>query len=150
MIFSHSRRFKIKNNRNFWEISSELRLFANLQDNMKAARSIKNPMDILRWEKKNQSKRFKFLDCLHGVCTGPTPSSFLRQGCIAIQICIQCGSRYQVCRIFLEYLVYLNLTTPFSTWNNMYAKIYGWLNSYCLLVFYKLYTVGISSSTPSK
>ena len=33
--------FKIKNYRDFWEISSELGLFANLPDNMKDARSIK-------------------------------------------------------------------------------------------------------------
>ena len=56
--------------------------------------------------------------------TGPTPSSFLRQGCIAIQICIQCGSRYQLCRIFLEYLVHLNLTTPFSTQVKLQLQLY--------------------------
>ena len=33
---------------NCFIISSEFKLFANLPDNMKAARSIKNPMDILR------------------------------------------------------------------------------------------------------
>ena len=42
---------------NHFIISSEFGILASLPDNLKAARSIKNPMDILEWVKNTVSPR---------------------------------------------------------------------------------------------